>query len=94
MLMSNNFLKNCLLKNIISQDPLKLGIRADTQTYQVKNKEGFCAANVYTIGSNLKGELWESTAVNELRLQADKLAATILQKYISVKALTVLPQPV
>ncbi len=94
MLMPNNFLKNCLLKNIIAQDPLKLGIRADTHTYQVKNKEGICAANVYTIGSNLKGELWESTAVNELRSQADKLASTILQKYIRVAATTVLPQPV
>ena len=28
----------------------------------------------FTIGSNLKGELWESTAVNELRSQAEKIA--------------------
>jgi hypothetical protein len=30
------------------------------------------------MGSNLKGELWESTAVSELRLQAQKLAQFIL----------------
>jgi hypothetical protein len=30
------------------------------------------------LGSNLKGELWESTAVNELRDQAKRLAHRII----------------
>ena len=74
MNIEKNFLKNCLLKGILTQDHLKLGITADTETFQIINSEGKPHPNLFTIGSNLKGELWESTAVNELRGQAEKLA--------------------
>jgi uncharacterized NAD(P)/FAD-binding protein YdhS len=57
---------------------LKLGIAAETTTYKVKDQEGNTKHNLFTLGSNLKGELWESTAVNELRLQAEKLAEQLL----------------
>jgi uncharacterized NAD(P)/FAD-binding protein YdhS len=70
----NSFLKNCLLKGILQQDKLKLGIVADTTTFQVINAEGKPHTNLFTLGGNLKGELWESTAVNELRSQAENLA--------------------
>ncbi|MFM2214590.1 MAG: hypothetical protein RL427_1853 [Bacteroidota bacterium] len=69
-----SFLKNCLLKGILTQDPLKLGITTNTETYQIINAEGKAHSNLFTLGGNLKGELWESTAVNELRSQAEKLA--------------------
>jgi uncharacterized NAD(P)/FAD-binding protein YdhS len=74
MNLESSFLKKCIKKNILSQDKLKLGISTDTETFQVVNSEGNIIPNLFTIGSNLKGELWESTAVNELRGQADKLA--------------------
>lgn len=74
MNLNKSFLKNCLLKGILKQDNLKLGIKADTETFQIINSDGKPHTNLYTIGSNLKGELWESTAVNELREQAEKLA--------------------
>jgi hypothetical protein len=35
---------------------------------------------IYTIGSTLRGELWESTAINELRIQAKKLSERILNR--------------
>ncbi len=72
--LDKSFLKNCLLKGILTQDKLKLGIKADTVSFQIINSNGKPHTNLYTIGSNLKGELWESTAVNELREQAEKLA--------------------
>lgn len=72
--LDKSFLKNCLLKGILTQDKLKLGINADTESFQIINSNGKPHTNLYTIGSNLKGELWESTAVNELRGQAEKLA--------------------
>lgn len=72
--LDGHFLKNCMLKDILSQDDLKLGIRADTSTFQVFNSQGKKINNLYTIGSNLRGELWESTAVGELRVQARRLA--------------------
>jgi uncharacterized NAD(P)/FAD-binding protein YdhS len=69
-----SFLKNCLLKGDIVQDAFKLGINTNTETYQVKKADGTYHANVFTLGGNLKGELWESTAVNELRTQTERLA--------------------
>ena len=74
MNLENSFLKNCLLKGILTQDKLKLGITADTDSFQIINCNKKPHANLFTIGSNLKGELWESTAVNELRGQTEKLA--------------------
>lgn len=78
MNLPDNFLRKCLLKGILTQDNLKLGIKTDTETFQIINSEGNPHPNLYTLGPNLKGELWESTAVNELRVQAEKLAEKII----------------
>src|SRR5690606_33568762 len=77
MNLNGSFLKKCLLNGIISQDSLKLGIRANTETFQVIDSQGKLQPNLLTLGSNLKGELWESTAINELREQADKIAGIL-----------------
>ncbi|RYE20325.1 MAG: hypothetical protein EOP51_18060, partial [Sphingobacteriales bacterium] len=76
--MENCFLKNCLINGVITQDNLKLGIKTDTRTFQVIDAAGEKHPNLFTIGANLKGELWESTAVNELRVQAQNLAEQIV----------------
>ncbi|MBP7272221.1 MAG: FAD/NAD(P)-binding protein [Saprospiraceae bacterium] len=80
MNLHDSFLKACLLKGIIRQDTLKLGILANTETFQVKDSNGRLHPHLYTIGGNLRGELWESTAVNELRQQAAKLATQLTQQ--------------
>src|SRR5690606_33943649 len=74
MSLDKRLLKNCLLKGILTQDKLSLGIKANTESFKIVNSDGKPHPNLFTIGSNLKGELWESTAVNELRGQAEKLA--------------------
>jgi uncharacterized NAD(P)/FAD-binding protein YdhS len=74
----NDFLKNCLINGIIKQDDLKLGICANTKTYQVINSENKTFDNIFTIGSLLKGELWESTAVNEIRNQSVVITKKII----------------
>lgn len=74
MNLEKSFLKNCLLSGILTQDPLKLGIVTDTDTFRVIDANGNPHHNLYTLGGNLKGELWESTAVNELRIQVENLA--------------------
>lgn len=74
----NDFLKNCLISGIIKQDDLKLGICANTKTYQVINSENKTFDNIFTIGSLLKGELWESTAVNEIRNQSVVITKKII----------------
>ena len=60
-----------LLKNqIIAPDLLNYGINAQ--------KDGQISQNIYTIGPPLKGILWESTAVPEIRVQAHDLASKII----------------
>src|SRR5690606_8010082 len=74
----NNFLAKCLQNGIIKQDILKLRISANTSTFQVKDANGNIHPYLYTVGSSLTGELWESTAVNELRGQTEKLASVLV----------------
>lgn len=83
MKMEDGFLKNCLWDGIVVQDELKLGLVADTDTFEIINKKGEKQHNLLTLGSNLKGELWESTAVNERRAQAENLATQLLKRCAS-----------
>lgn len=78
MNLERSFLKNALVKGLLAQDELKLGIRTNTETFAVLDAQGHAHTRLFTLGSNLKGELWESTAVNELRAQAELLAADLL----------------
>ncbi len=75
---NSSLLQNCLEKGYIQQDELKLGISANINTFETINAAGKENWKVFAIGSLLRGELWESTAVNELRIQAKNLAAAIL----------------
>lgn len=78
MNLEDGFLKRGLMQGLLTQDKLKLGISANTQTFQVIDSSGKPHSNLFTLGSNLKGELWESTAVNELRHQAENLANRLI----------------
>jgi uncharacterized NAD(P)/FAD-binding protein YdhS len=78
--LENNFLGQCIQDGIFYQDELKLGIQTNVETFKVKSKDGVEHSNLFTLGSNLKGELWESTAVNELRQQANAIADIILEE--------------
>ncbi len=78
MNLEDHFLKRCLLKGVIKQDKLALGIVTHTETFQVINADGKIHKHLFTLGSNLKGELWESTAINELRTQAEQLAINLI----------------
>jgi len=75
----SHFLKKCLEKGYITQDNLKLGLRANTQTFQVLNSALEPQPRLYAIGSLLRGELWETTAVNELRTQAKLVAGELVE---------------
>ena len=70
----NSFLKKCLIKGIIAQDDLKLGVMVNPLTFEVTDHLQKPHKNLFAIGSLLKGVLWESTAVKELREQAEAIA--------------------
>jgi uncharacterized NAD(P)/FAD-binding protein YdhS len=63
-------LKNLLSKGAIKTDSLALGLEAAP--------DGKISENLYTIGTALKGIMWESTAMPELRSQARELALRFL----------------
>ena len=63
-------IKQLLEAKIIFLDALKYGIKASVN--------GQIASNLYTIGPPLKGILWESTAVPEIRVQAQQLALLLV----------------
>jgi uncharacterized NAD(P)/FAD-binding protein YdhS len=63
-------IKQLLKDGLIAPDKLKYGLNAAT--------DGTISKNIYTLGPPLKGILWESTAVPEIRVQAQKLAAKII----------------
>lgn len=73
----NDLLKQLLVDGLISQDLLHLGLRANTKTFRTINAENQENERLFAIGSLLKGELWESTAVNELKNQAKELAVLL-----------------
>jgi len=74
----NALLNNLVQKETIIQGPCGMGINADHKTGRVIAAGNFHKTNLYVIGSNLKGVLWESTAVPELRVQAQNIAEVII----------------
>lgn len=69
--------KNLLAKGLIAADPLNLGINAlpDGRTI---NKIGSVSNTIFILGTALKGILWESTAIPEIRAQANNLALSLV----------------
>jgi uncharacterized NAD(P)/FAD-binding protein YdhS len=74
----NKFITSMAEKGLIRPDLLKLGIDADI-TFRVIGNSNEPNDRIFTLGGNLKGLLWESTAVPELRVQAENLADSLLR---------------
>ncbi|WP_024869404.1 FAD/NAD(P)-binding protein [Pseudoxanthomonas suwonensis] len=62
----------------ISADPFGLGLRANAR-YEVLDRHGAPVRGLYCLGPLLRGQLWETTAVPELRVAACELAAQLLR---------------
>ena len=60
----------------ITADPLGLGVQADTAGRL--RHDGTSWPHLFAIGSLLRGTLWESTAMPEIRQQARNLADQLL----------------
>lgn len=71
--------KNLLANEIVFSDEMNLGIDADSSG-RIFDKNKNPSNRLFTLGSLLKGKLWESTAIPELRLQAENVAKLILEK--------------
>ena len=68
---------NLLARGLIDHDPLALGLNA-TPAGEVFRYRGEPSGRLFTLGAPLKGVLWESTAVPDIRAQARRLAERLL----------------
>jgi len=84
-LLCNNRLINSLVqKGYIVQDELRLGIATVADGALLK-KDGSILSNAFAIGPLRKATEWESTAIREIRQQAERTAAIINQKLTSAE---------
>jgi uncharacterized NAD(P)/FAD-binding protein YdhS len=72
-----------LARGLIDHDPLALGINA-LSTGEVLRYRGNALGWLFTLGAPLKGVLWETTSVREIRIQAQALAERLLMSDVSV----------
>jgi uncharacterized NAD(P)/FAD-binding protein YdhS len=70
-------LQALVAKGMIVPDSQRIGMDV-TDSWVVKTSEGKENKGLYTIGGNLRGLLWETTAVPELKNQTAQLAKKIL----------------
>lgn len=72
-------LVNLLAAGLIGHDPLALGIKA-LPTGEVLRADGSIVGWLFSLGAPLKGIVWESTAVPEIRVHAAEVARRILAR--------------
>lgn len=75
--MRHPLIASLLGQGLVRPDDLALGLDNDAKG-GLLDAEGNSKGVLYTIGPLRKGTLWETTAVPEIRVQAEELAATLL----------------
>jgi uncharacterized NAD(P)/FAD-binding protein YdhS len=73
---SNPLIVSLLETGVVYSDRLNLGI-AVAANGAVIGRNGIPATNLYTLGNPMKGTLWETTAIAEIRQQAKSIAKAI-----------------
>jgi uncharacterized NAD(P)/FAD-binding protein YdhS len=66
-------------QGLVQPDELNMGIRV-TEDFSVIDREGHGSESLFAVGPLLRGTLWETTAVPELRSQTFRLARTIAEQ--------------
>lgn len=74
----NPLLTNLHDQGLLRPDPLYLGVDADTNGGLI-DLQSQPSDQLFALGCLLRGQFWESTAVPELRVQAEKLATLLCQ---------------
>jgi uncharacterized NAD(P)/FAD-binding protein YdhS len=70
-------MRNLLQRGLVVPDEMEMGIRADDD-HTVIDRDGHRSQILLALGPLLRGTLWETIAVPELRGQARRVAETIL----------------
>jgi uncharacterized NAD(P)/FAD-binding protein YdhS len=75
---SDPLLRSLLLSGLASSDPTGLGLRADAYGH-VLSEAGIADPRLFLVGALRRGDLWESTAVPELRVQCERAATSVAE---------------
>jgi uncharacterized NAD(P)/FAD-binding protein YdhS len=75
--MRHPLIASLLGQGLVRPDDLALGLDTDSKG-ALLDAEARAKGILYTLGPLRKGTLWETTAVPEIRVQAEELAATLL----------------
>ncbi|MBL1208949.1 FAD/NAD(P)-binding protein [Geminocystis sp. GBBB08] len=75
--LSHPLINNLQVQGLIRLNKLGLGIDTDAQG-RIIDAQGQISRLLYTIGTPRRGDLWETTAIPELRRQAQTLAENII----------------
>lgn len=75
---SNNLIKDLIESGTCKPGPLGLGIAVESSQLNVVNSGSKVNTNMYAIGPLLVGELLETTAIPEIKIQAELIAASIV----------------
>ncbi|HKX84638.1 MAG TPA: FAD/NAD(P)-binding protein, partial [Pyrinomonadaceae bacterium] len=75
--LESKLVRNMMVKGMIRNDPISQGLDA-TPDGRLIDRDGEPSDSIYTLGTALKGVLWESTAIPEIRTQARDLAVKLL----------------
>lgn len=73
----DHYLTRAFQQGLVDQEPLLIGLNANGRTYAAIDRNGNEHTNLFILGPYLKGILWETTAVSEIREQARSLAIFI-----------------
>ena len=76
--LESTFVRNLLRSGLICPDPLGLGLMV-AENGALIDANGETSRRLFTLGPPKKGMLWETTAVPELRGQAQQLAKLLLE---------------
>jgi uncharacterized NAD(P)/FAD-binding protein YdhS len=76
---SSVLLRNLLRKGWVAADEMEMGLRVDTD-HTVIDRDGQRSKILLALGPLLRGTLWETIAVPELRNQARRVAETVLDR--------------
>jgi uncharacterized NAD(P)/FAD-binding protein YdhS len=87
----NPLLDSLLADGVASADHLALGLRTTDEGALIDSR-GLAGGRLFTLGALRRGELWESTAVEEIRAQAECLAST-LQRSLEIHAVAPRERP-
>ena len=74
MTITNRLLKDLILIGLLAPGPLDAGVACDFETLRLKSGTGKVHDSLYGIGPILLGELFETTAIPEIRSQAANIA--------------------